>query len=269
MTQPVQRVRVVDALPEIVEHLDPAHHEVARRHLVADLLVVKPGQWVPTSDFQTGPGHLGLLILDGLLTRNVIIDKPLATELVGRGDLLRPADRDGQDAPIPFGIGWNVLRPTQIAILDAAFTRVAGHWPPVIEFIVRGASNRVHSLAISLAISNLRHVDTRLLVLMWYLADRWGKVRPDGVLVPLTLTHETLARLVGARRPSVSTALGKLAQDGRMVRMANRHWLLQGDPPSALPQRGVAEIMLAGAIASDGHTVSGTLLGRPPNRSSG
>ena len=30
-------------------------------------------------------------------------------------------------------------------------------------------------------------------MLLWYLAERWGRVTPDGVIVPLRLTHETLA----------------------------------------------------------------------------
>jgi CRP/FNR family cyclic AMP-dependent transcriptional regulator len=99
---------------------------------------------------------------------------------------------------------------------------------------MRGGVNRAHSLAIALAVSHLRRVDTRLLVIMWYLADRWGRVRPDGVLVPLKLTHETLARLVGAQRPSVTTALRQLSDDGRLQRTADRSWLLTGDPPTSL-----------------------------------
>ncbi|MGI8712597.1 MAG: Crp/Fnr family transcriptional regulator [Solirubrobacteraceae bacterium] len=230
----IRKVRVVDVLAEVVEHLDSNQAELARRRLVAELVVVGPGTWVPTTAFQTGPGHLGLLVLDGLLTRDVLLETPLATELVGRGDLLRPADRDGQDAPIPFDIAWNVLTPARLAILDAAFARAAGNWPSVVEFILRGASNRAHSLAITLAISHLRGVDVRLLVLLWYLADRWGKVLPEGILVPLNLTHQTLARLVGAARPSVTTALRELAEQERVRRMPNRGWMLYGTPPLTL-----------------------------------
>lgn len=227
-------MRVVDAIPEMVEHLDAEQQELARRYLIADLLVINPGTWVPASSFQSSPGHLGLLVLDGLLTRGVMLGKPLATELVGRADLLRPADRDGEEAPIPFDIAWKVLAPTRIAVLDPTFARNAAQWPSVIEFVIRGASNRVHSLAITMAVSNLRRVDTRVLVLFWYLADRWGIVRPDGVLVPLKLTHETLARLVGAQRPSVTTALRNLAAENRLERMSNRAWLLRGPPPTTL-----------------------------------
>ncbi len=112
-----------------------------------------------------------------------------------------------------------------------------------MDAVFRGACSRAHSLAITLAVSNLRRVDIRLLVLLWHLADRWGRVTPDGVVVPLKLTHETFARLVGAQRPSVTTALRQLEQEGLVRRSAGR--LLQGDPPETLARRGAGVALSA------------------------
>lgn len=229
-----RKIRLVDVYPEIAENLDAEQERLARHHLLATLYEVPPGTWQPRRDIQREPGHLGLLILEGLLTRDVVLGDTLATELVGRGDILRPVDHDGQDAPVPFDISWHALVPVRIAILDRDFTRVAGHWPEVIEMVVRGAVARAQSLAITLAVSHLRRVDARLLVLMWYLADRWGKVRPDGVHVPVKLTHQTLGRLVGAQRPSVTTALKELASEDRLTRAHDGTWLLHGEPPETL-----------------------------------
>lgn len=231
-----QRVRVAEELPEIIEHLNPGEQERARQQLVADQISIRTGTWTPTTPV-TEPGHLGLLVLEGLLARDVILDRPLATELVGKGDLLRPSDRDGEDAPIPFGISWTVLRPTRLAVLDPSFTQALGQWPSAVAAVLSGASNRAHCLAITMAVSNLRRVDSRLLVLLWYLADRYGRVTPDGVLLPLKLTHETLARLVGAQRPSVTTALSQLEEEGRLRRTRDRQWLLVGEPPDARRNR--------------------------------
>ena len=230
------RLRVADALPEILEHLDPEQERVARNHLVAPVLVVERGRWTPRAELQPQPGHLGLLVLDGLLTRDVLIESTLATELCGRGDLLRPADHDGKDAPLPFDVQWQILERVQVAVLDPAFARAAGHWPEVLETIVRAGVRRAQTLAIILAVSHLRRADVRLLVLMWYLAERWGRVRPDGVHLPLRLTHQTLGRLIGAQRPSVTTALKHLADDGRLTRERDGTWMLRGEPPETLEQ---------------------------------
>ncbi len=227
-------VRLIDELPEIAEHMDAEQERSAREHLIASVLELAPGEWRPRRETEPQPGNLGLLIVDGLLTRDLVLGETIATELVGRCDVLRPADHDGQDAPIPFDVVWHVLKPARLAILDRPLARVIGHWPEVMEMIVRGSVRRAHTLAVILAASHLRRVDARLLVILWYLADRWGTVRRDGVNVPLALTHQLLGRLVGAQRPSVTTALTQLADDKKVTRADDGTWLLHGDPPETL-----------------------------------
>jgi CRP/FNR family cyclic AMP-dependent transcriptional regulator len=253
-TGQTRRIRLVDSYPEVVEHLDGEDALLARRHLAPVLMEVRRGLWQPRREIQRQPGHLGLLVLDGLLTRDVVMSDTLATELVGRGDVLRPADHDGEDAPVPFDIVWHVLEPARIAVLDRDFVRVAARWPEVMEVLFRGAVGRAQSLAINLAVSHLRRVDARLLVLMWYLADRWGKVTPQGVRVPLKLTHQTLGRLVGAQRPSVTTSLKQLSEQGLLTRAADATWLLHGDPPETLErlrEQTAAERLQDGELLRD------------------
>jgi len=76
-------------------------------------------------------------------------------------------------------------------------------------------------------------VDMRLHMLFWHLADRWGRVRADGTIVPLRLSHSVLADLVAARRPTVSSALSDLAER-ELVRPLDEGWLLSGEPPAEL-----------------------------------
>ena len=59
------------------------------------------------------------------------------------------------------------------------------------------------------------------------------KVTPAGVHVELGLTHEQLGRLVGARRPSVTTALGALRAAGLLDRTGDGYVLL-GDVAEAM-----------------------------------
>jgi DNA-binding transcriptional MocR family regulator len=70
-----------------------------------------------------------------------------------------------------------------------------------------------------------------VLSILWHLAERWGRMTLDGVALPLTLSHRLLAQLIGARRPTVSTALGQLAARGEVVRLPGGSWLLKGTPP--------------------------------------
>lgn len=60
----------------------------------------------------------------------------------------------------------------------------------------------------------------------------WGRVRSDGVVIPLRLTHAVLSDLVAARRPTVTSALSDLSRRGE-VRSVPEGWLLSGEPPSS------------------------------------
>jgi CRP/FNR family cyclic AMP-dependent transcriptional regulator len=226
-------VRLLEADPDLGEGLSRVELATAERELVVDVGVLETGSWEPLADVSHGDRGLGLVVLDGLLAREVVVADTTCAELVGRGDVLRPWERFGEHAPLPFEVEWDVLERTQLAILDEAATTQVCRWPALTTALVARTVARVHALALSLAITCITGVKIRLLVLFWHLADRWGRVRPDGVYVPLRLTHETIGKLIGARRPSVSTALGELDREG-VVRRERGGWLLRGDPPDEL-----------------------------------
>ena len=105
-------------------------------------------------------------------------------------------------------------------------------WPEIFAALIDRAARRAERLVVTQAIAHLTRVDDRLLALLWLLAERWGRVVPGGVLVSLRLPHRTLAGMVGARRPSVTTALGQLMACGAIERRADGAWILRGQPPS-------------------------------------
>jgi len=78
---------------------------------------------------------------------------------------------------------------------------------------------------VHLAIINQPRVDGRLHMLLWHLAGRWGRVLAGAVLLALRLTHSLLADLVAARRPTVTSALSALAQQG-LVQWTRDGWVL-------------------------------------------
>ena len=123
--------------------------------------------------------------------------------------------------------------PSSFAVLDRRFAGELARWPEVTAALFERLSERSLRLATTQAISQLTRVDRRLKALLWHLAERWGRVSGDGVVVPLALTHRILGQLVGARRPTVSTALGELAERGELVRRRRRLVGLRGSPPDA------------------------------------
>jgi CRP-like cAMP-binding protein len=227
-------VCLLDALPEIARAMEPAELERARGDLVAPIVEREEGVWDTPIPAALDPLALGAFVMDGLLARELKLGDTKTAELVGRGDLLRPADYSGDAAPVPVAIEWTVLERTTVAVLDRDVTAAVCRWQPVVTAMVGAAVQRSFVLAHLLALSHLRRVDSRLLVLLWYLADRWGKVQREGVVVPLRLTHEMIGRVVGAQRPSVTTALNQLEAAGHISRRDAGGWVLHGDPPKDL-----------------------------------
>jgi CRP/FNR family cyclic AMP-dependent transcriptional regulator len=228
-------IRVLESDPDLGSALAPEVFAVASRHALAEVREIPQGEWDPNSIYDGGHPLVGLLIIDGLLTRDMSFAGRMTSELMGAGDLLRPWDQDAAFAPMPLDVTWAVLEKTQVAILDRHFAAVIGRWPVLIDAVTGRAVKRSRALAFQLAISQVTRVDERLLVLMWHLAERWGRVGPDGVRVPLRLTHEALGRLVGARRPSVTTALTGLSKRG-FVQRTPSGWMLHGDPTEQLAE---------------------------------
>lgn len=204
-----------------------------RQHAVAAVAELPTGDWDPDAH-PSAEAELGLLVLEGMLIRDVGVAEARCGELIGPGTLLRPGDDRGGEAAMRHDVGWRVIEPARLAVLDRRFLRVVAHWPALVTALVARATERAHDLGVMVSIHSLKRVDTRLLAYFWHLADRYGKVTADGVLIPLPLTHRQLALLVGAQRPSVTSALGTLAERGLLRRDDRGSWLLSGEQPNEI-----------------------------------
>jgi CRP-like cAMP-binding protein len=155
------------------------------------------------------------------------------TELLGQGDLLRPWSFEGAAlASVPSGVTWTVIEPVRMAVLDRRFSVAIARWPEVTASLMDRIVQRARWLAFQLAVCHLVRVDMRLLVILWHYADRWGRMTKDGAVLQMPLTHSALASVVGARRPSVTTALGRLEDEGLIERRPEGAWILHGGPPT-------------------------------------
>jgi len=224
------RVLVFDAQPGLLCGLDAPTAQTLRRRVAAPRLWVDPGPWTPPALDELPEQPLGLLVIEGLLLRTIELDGRRSPELVGVGDLIQPWQP--ADGSIDHATSWTALDGTALAVLDARFAAVACRWPAIATELVGRTVGRSRALAFQLAIAHVRHADLRLHMLLWHLADRWGRVTPDGVHLPLRLTHDTLAQLACMRRPTASTAVQRLARAGEVRRRADGTWMLTGTPPS-------------------------------------
>jgi hypothetical protein len=230
---PPDAIRLLEADPDLAGLLTGSRRQEAERELVVRVHKLGVGVWDVSRLEGAGADHVGLLLLDGVIAREVIVADHVSAELLGPGDLLRPWQPASKADLLPVEVLWSVLSPSSFAVLDRRFAGELARWPEVTAALFERLSERSLRLATTQAISQLTRVDRRLKALLWHLAERWGRVSGDGVIVPLALTHRILGQLVGARRPTVSTALGELAERGELVRRVDGSWVLRGSPPHA------------------------------------
>jgi CRP/FNR family cyclic AMP-dependent transcriptional regulator len=234
-------VRLLMADPELAEGLTPAAAEAATQALVVPIVDLGPGEErVLEADPDPRGGLLGLLVLRGMLVREVELPGTAHAELVGEGDLVLPGGggSGGADGNGVCVVSWRVVEPARVAILDRQFVSRVQEWPQVLARLTGRALRRSHELAWQSAIRNQTRVDHRVHRLLWHYADRWGRVTRDGVALDLPLTHESMGKLVGAHRPSVTSAIGMLERRGLLHRPSPGTWLLtRSAPAEATPLR--------------------------------
>jgi CRP/FNR family cyclic AMP-dependent transcriptional regulator len=223
---------------ELAEVIPSEDRQQAARDCLARTFVIPVGRWHASQTSLPREG-VGLLVLCGLLIRRVGVDGRFGAELLGAGDLLRPWQGEEKLATLQVTTGWRVIEPARMAVLDEQFAQRAARYPPLSGQFVARALERSRNLAVNMAIVHHARVDVRLRMLLWHLAARWGRVRSDGVSLPLRLTHSVLADLVAARRPTVTSALAELVRQD-LVRQADDGWLLCGRPPGELRELGLS-----------------------------
>jgi CRP/FNR family cyclic AMP-dependent transcriptional regulator len=235
-------IALLDADPDLGRLLDGERLADARLRLVVRQHVVAAGPWDGERLRDAGPEHVGLFVLDGLITRELALADNVSAELLGPGDVLRPWQAEGPERLVPFGVRWSMLTPARLAVLDRRFAVALAQHPEINAMLIDRLAERAQRLSVMQAISQLNGVDRRLLTLFWHLAERWGRVTPGGVAVSAPIPHRVVAQLVGARRPTVSTALSQLATRGELVRRPDGTWLLTG-APVGVPTEEAARIV--------------------------
>jgi hypothetical protein len=232
---PVQRERLrpqasycylLDADADLAQEFDLRMRVVARQVATVVVFEIPIGEHVPSEWLEPQIGGLGLLLLDGVVAVEVQVGDRTATELTGAGDLLQARSAAGDELLVHHE-SWHVLVPARVAVLDAGFAERVRPWPQIALALLRRAGKRAEDLDVQRAIACQPRLEVRLALMLWHLAARWGKVELGGIRLSLPLTHRLLGQLVGAERPSVSHALGRLAE-AELVSGRGDEWHLHG-----------------------------------------
>lgn len=227
------RVPLLEVDPDLAQHLSAEDTATARTALTVPLLRVSPGPVDLAALLPAGTNAFAAHLVSGLLSRERDAGGHPAVELLAPGDIFVAGHAEGS---LHVHSHVRAAVASEIALLDDRLLAAARHWPRLVPALVQRLSEQHDRLALQLVISHQPRVEDRLLNLFWHLSDRFGQVTVEGVIVRLALTHETLGRIIGARRPTVTLALRALEARGVLTRRTDRTWLLTEWPPPVLPE---------------------------------
>jgi CRP-like cAMP-binding protein len=254
--------RLLDLDRDLADALGEEVTARARDRIGVATVRLAPGSWDPSALTAAAREPFALIICAGLIVRDLDLAGTLTTDLLGPGDLVDFGE--GSDPLLSTGERWHVSGHATVAILDDRILPALHAWPAIGSRLIARAARQAARAAEQRAISQLPRVELRIRALLWHLADRWGRVGPAGLVVPLELTHEALGHLVGARRPTVTLALSELSRQGAVTRRADGAWVLRADSnpsgarPTALTAPGIV------ALAEADHPVALRALPAPP-----
>jgi CRP-like cAMP-binding protein len=217
---------VLDADDDLAAELDVRTRVAARQLATARMLDAGAGGCDLEPWFRAAGAGPGLLIVEGLVAVHTRIVDRTVTELLGPGDLLQP-QHPRMDEMVVRDTTWRALVSTRFALLDEDFDQRVLAWPQIAHALLRRAERRCDDNDALRAISCQPRLEVRLVLLLWHLAARWGRVETAGIRVSLPLTHRLLGQLVAAERPSVSHALARLNRAG-LVTGTPGDWHLHG-----------------------------------------
>ncbi len=222
----MERISLLEVEPELGSALGQEQRDAAEIGLQAPIVALSPGNWDPPTEAESE--GFGYLVVEGMLLRRVSIQGGRSVEMLAAGDCLLP----WREESASFSRAeWQVIDRVRLAVLDLRPGSVISRWPAIAATIAGRAIDRSRWLALQSAIMSIVGIEDRIHALLWGLAERWGEVVPGGTRLEMDVPQVVLAEMVGARRPTVSLALGNLRDRGLVETDGSGSWLLKGPPP--------------------------------------
>jgi CRP-like cAMP-binding protein len=225
------RERLTVVVPELAGFVAPDERAVIAQ-ITVPVLSVAQGT-IDLHELLESRSAFAAAVIDGIVLYYLAIGGEPSMSIIGPGDLI--LGPSGPDPEVVSPTRYRVASATRIALLGNEFLLAASRAPRTIVGLVDALAQQSRRVSAQLAVCQLPRVADRVHAMLWLLAESVGRVTPSGTRLPLSLTHEAIGALVGARRPTVTLALGELAKRGAVVAQ-DSGWLLLEPPPATPPE---------------------------------
>ena len=218
---------MLDLDPDLGRGLDESDLQTARRECRVTVMRVSAGEFrLPDGGRDGGSDVLALVVVTGVLARESALGHHRSLELLCPGDVLL-APHAGSEVPLQTGgVSLTALCDASVMVLGPGFVTAAARWPSLLANVHQRLEAQRERLAVQGLAMHLPRSEHRVLLTLWLLADRCGRVTPDGIVLPLDFTHDCLSQMTAARRPTVTLALRALEAGGCLARTEDGHLLL-------------------------------------------
>lgn len=230
---------MLDADPELGQDIRRDEREHARRRSRAEVVTWYPHEEPEITEAMREPGAHGLLVLEGSAAGRFDRGGRKRAEFIGPEDLLRPWVQLDDVLGDAATMSWEVIEPMRLAVLDRRWAAAMQPWPEVCGRLLDRLVLKSRRLCFQMIAAGHPRGEDRVRLQLWQLAEQWGRVTPDGIEITVPVTHRLLAELTGSRRPTVTSAIGRLRADGALTPLEGRRFLLHGPAPQSLmPELG-------------------------------
>ncbi len=145
-------VRVLEVDPGLAESLDAEQLANAVPRSIARTATVAQGPWWYEPPPDQEPGMLGLLVLEGVLLRELTVDACTRSSSSGPATSSAPWTYEGDSAPVTAKATWQVIEPLRIALLDRRFALRMAPWPEISAALLDREAERTCSAIVELAV---------------------------------------------------------------------------------------------------------------------
>jgi CRP-like cAMP-binding protein len=218
-------IGLIAAWPDLVAFIPPGDMDLAHQVLVAHVVAAHDRDVFEVLG-RRARGAFGYLLVDGVVLKITTLAGRSALELLGPGDLLAPPLSAARQVESPAVSRYVAHGTASIAVLDDRFRQAARRWPGLSDCVHEALGRQAHRASRQLALLHLPRVEDRIVALFAELAERFGRMTAEGIVIDLPLTHQAIGDLVGSRRPTVSLALHGLAESGVLDRREGNRWIL-------------------------------------------